>query len=605
MLQRCVDFRGFWQIVAALALLGANGCAQARNDLGDQISDPGLDLGCSAGARFTCDGAAAVSCSAPGQRIDCAAAGQLCHHGLGCVTCTPGEGTCSDGNATVCRPDGSGYATHHCDPVQGMTCEPNGCKGPCSWGALGDGYVGCDYHPTVTLNNGIWGGFQFAVVVGNLGTQPANVVVTRGLDQIDKTLVAPGALEVIRLPWVAELRGPEPSLMGQPQHVGPSKLVEAGAYRVRSDQPITAYQFNPLDYRLDPKPADCPDPAEAGGCFSYSNDASLLLPAHVLRQKYVAMAWPDVGCKPGFFSVTAIEDGTEVTIRPLGKIEPGGGFDSSGQGYAILSAGSVLQVHGAPAGGPFCFNWPGSDLSGTLIESTKPVQVISGHACANVPAPETQACDHIEETMFPLETLGREYLVSVPAPPGGAQSGDSSHTLRISSVREKTLVSFDPPIADPVELAPEDPPLELRYVRKHVKISAGAPLLVASYLHGTDANADPSVSGDPGQSLAVPVEQFRKQYVFLAPENYSKSFVDVTAPIGSQVTLDGSPIAADAFSPIGESGWAVARVELAATGVHSAASDKSFGISVYGYGDWTSYIYPGGLNLGAIDYAPH
>jgi hypothetical protein len=93
--------------------------------------------------------------------------------------------------------------------------------------------------------------------------------------------------------------------------------------------------------------------------------------------------------------------------------------------------------------------------------------------------------------------------------------------------------------------------------------------------------------------------------VFLAPENYTRSFVDVTAELGAQVILDGKAIPADAFSAIGQSGWAVARVELAATGVHDASSDQRFGISVYGYGDWTSYIYPGGLNLSAISVVPH
>jgi hypothetical protein len=33
------------------------------------------------------------------------------------------------------------------------------------------------------------------------------------------------------------------------------------------------------------------------------------------------------------------------------------------------------------------------------------------------------------------------------------------------------------------------------------------------------------------------------------------------------------------------------------TGVHNATSSANFGIEVYGYGSYTSYMYPGGLNL--------
>ena len=32
-------------------------------------------------------------------------------------------------------------------------------------------------------------------------------------------------------------------------------------------------------------------------------------------------------------------------------------------------------------------------------------------------------------------------------------------------------------------------------------------------------------------------------------------------------------------------------------GVHNASSATPFGIEVYGYGSYTSYMYPGGLNL--------
>jgi hypothetical protein len=45
------------------------------------------------------------------------------------------------------------------------------------------------------------------------------------------------------------------------------------AYRVESDQPVTVYQFNPLDNSTE----------------VFSNDASLLFPAHVLDRDYTAV----------------------------------------------------------------------------------------------------------------------------------------------------------------------------------------------------------------------------------------------------------------------------------------------------------------------------
>jgi hypothetical protein len=580
------------------------GCASSEEDLGSASGGggPKIDL-CSSEGTFTCEGDTAVHCENPGVRIDCAASGKQCESGVGCVVCSPGVGTCANGNATVCRGDGSGWVSYQCDPLQGMTCAPDGCKGTCSWGSLGQSYVGCDYSPTVTLNNGIWGGFHFAVALANLGTTSANVVVTRGQETLKSMSVAAGALEVVELPWVKELKGPDPNFMGQPQPVGPSVLIENGAYRVRSDQPLAAYQFNPLEYTLDPPPAECPSAAEGVGCFSYSNDASLLLPAHVLREKYTTMAWPDLGCRAGFFAVTALFDDTEVTLKPLGQITAGGGFDSSGQGFAMLGAGSVLQIHGLETGGPFCFNSPGSDLSGTLVEASKPVQVIAGHSCANIPAPETQACDHVEESMFPLETLGNDYVVAVPAPPSGIFTPAVSHTLRISALTPDTQVTFDPPISDPVVLQPNEAPLELRYVRDNVHVKASGRIAVAQFMHGTDANGDDGPSGDPDESMAIPSGQYRQEYTFLAPDNYQTSYVDVILPLDGSASIDDVPVTG--IEPVGESGWGVAHVLLGPGTVHKATGSKPFGITVYGYGDWTSYLYPGGLNLGTLDVTVH
>ena len=104
-------------------------------------------------------------------------------------------------------------------------------------------------------------------------------------------------------------------------------------------------------------------------------------------------------------------------------------------------------------------------------------------------------------------------------------------------------------------------------------------------------------------ALAVPLDQFRTQYLFHAPTNYETNYVDITAPAGATVTLDGNPITA--FTPIGASGFGLARVfpldaGPGGDGNHSINSGTPFGITVYGYGQYTSYWYPGGLDLAEI-----
>ena len=106
-------------------------------------------------------------------------------------------------------------------------------------------------------------------------------------------------------------------------------------------------------------------------------------------------------------------------------------------------------------------------------------------------------------------------------------------------------------------------------------------------------------TGDPAMAQAVAVEQYRTNYLFHAPTNYEANYVNVTAPTGATVILDGVAIPAAAFAAIGGTGYSLARRQLANTGTgnHSVTSGVAVGISVYGYGQYTSYWYPGGLNL--------
>ena len=102
--------------------------------------------------------------------------------------------------------------------------------------------------------------------------------------------------------------------------------------------------------------------------------------------------------------------------------------------------------------------------------------------------------------------------------------------------------------------------------------------------------------GDPAFILAVAAEQFRNDYVFLAPNAYKEDYVNIIAPTDAFVTLDNQQISAAKFQKVEQSDFMVARVPLG-DGVHKITSTKPVGIVVYGYHDDVSYGYPGGANL--------
>jgi hypothetical protein len=89
-------------------------------------------------------------------------------------------------------------------------------------------------------------------------------------------------------------------------------------------------------------------------------------------------------------------------------------------------------------------------------------------------------------------------------------------------------------------------------------------------------------------------------YLFHSPLNYEKNYVNIVAPNGVAVTLDGAPVGG--FVAIGGTGYSVARPLLPnnVDGNHTITAPEPISISVYGYGQYTSYWYPGGLDLNLI-----
>jgi hypothetical protein len=540
---------------------------------------------CVAGT-IVCDGAIKKVCDGNGgftDEEDCALTGLVCAPNLGCVACVPGTGTCNGDVGSSCKPDGSGTVDETCNEDQGTTCNPvtGKCDGACSVTQLGTSYIGCDYYPTVTANL-VEQQFSFAVAVSNTTATAATVTASMGAAIVSTVTVAPNSVQVIALPWQTTLKGPDvqPPFYSIEDFPASVKVTD-GAYRLQSTQPVTVYQFNPLPYTVN-------------GSFSYSNDASLLLPVNVWTGTYRVASRHNFYVSRGFYAVTASEDGTTVTVTAgptTGPVKSGvPGLGADGNGTVTLDAGDVFEV--VTNGDPNLAE-SASDLTGTLISADKPVQVIGGHQCIYIPS-GTAACDHLEESIFPYETLSTEYLVAAPLIPNGGQNA-KVEVVRVVATQPNTTLTYDPPQAGaPAAIGEAGGWVEIQNTNASFSIVSNEPVLVVQYMEGQDAGGN---SGDPAMALAVAKDQYRDSYLFHAPTNYEYSYVNVIAPTGEQVLLDGGAVMN--FTPIGTTGYSVARtgVSNAGDGNHVITSAMPFGISVYGYGQYTSYWYPGGSDL--------
>jgi hypothetical protein len=508
----------------------------------------------------------------------------------------------------------------------------------CDEAAANKTYIGCDFWPTVTVNP-VWSIFDFTAVVANAGTAPAMVTVTgNGVSKM--VMVAPNSLEKVYLPWVPALKGADSDKCGGTQAMTSSVTRTSGAYHLVSSVPVTVYQFSALEYQGQGGPAgkswsscpgnfDCDDPNSSAfgipiGCFSFTNDASLLLPSTALTGNYRVTSqsdWIDAA-EGAFVTITATQNNTSVAVyvASTGHVVAGsGGIPDTPGGGTInltLNAGDVAELVGDGTG----------DLAGSLIKATAPVQVISGVPCALQPYSTNiacffdsdcpsgvcggttcvdPACDHLEQSVFPAETLGKHYFVAPPTSPHSTVVG---HIVRLVGNVDGTTITYPSgkkPAGAPTALNAGQV-VDLGIVSQAFEIQGDHEFGIATFMLGGSLTDPTNGLGDPSQSNVAAVEQYRVKYVFLAPTDYTESYVDVIEPMGAGVMLDGKP-AANAPTPIG-SGYGIARVPLGAgpsnDGAHVLTASSPVGIQVIGYGSYTSYQYPGGLNLGIIAPPP-
>ncbi|MEE2643476.1 MAG: IgGFc-binding protein [Myxococcota bacterium] len=602
---------------------------------------------CDAGARrcLADESGAYEQCDRNGrwQLIACPI-GESCTEGR-CLPdeCTPGEALCLDGSARLsCDENGEWQPA---PPCEGDTlCAAGQCESPTCANALFErSYIGCEYLavelPNVT--SATTPDTASAVVIGNPDeSEPVRVTVTapdgalaaligsrrvtppedenlmsflpqtiqsevrdsqgaivaQGFAQADALEIPPGGLATLLLPQ---------------QEWGEGSMVRAAAYRVNSDAPVSAYQFNPY----------CCN-------YSFSNDASLLIPTSALDTRYRFLGVPTwlrdftVSPSPGAMAVVASENGTRVQIQSSAQTLPesGGRLQAQGPGRweARLDANEVLLLRSGSAPATLFEVPPQPDLSGSVIEASAPVALFSTHDCAFYPS-NLSACDHLEEQLFPTSTWGNQFAL-IPPVQRSNNPNEKVYWKIIAEGEGATVRLSVPPAAfegsgpgypgvpSCLDLIDPAEPLSIRLgAAGFCEMSARGPLLIEgdqsmmvlgiiSGQGSTGSLGFGDQAGDPAIFLVPPVRQFRSRYQFLAPDTYANDFVTLVFTNGTQIELDGAPVDLSGAESIGESGYLYQHISLE-DGAHRLGGTAPFGILVFAFDDFVSYAFTGGLNL--------
>lgn len=573
---------------------------------------------------------------------DCAASGLVCAPTLGkCAPCIPKAVSCDGPDVLRCTDDGQTKNRETCEASKGYACRSGVCTQLCQDAAQKKSNVGCEYF-AVDLDNAVTSQGnaalqQYAVIVSNPQPDlPARVTVEEDLAApgqpsqlrvVGEAMVGTRHLEIFRL-GPKEVDGSPPDKPNGGTHTALTR----GAFRFRSDVPIIAYQFNPLD-----------------NVNVFSNEASILLPTTALGdgggRTYVVAGWPqtiattsdpntnfDIDLR-AFLTLVGTQPDTRVKIKSSARVVGGGpfpaGIEQGAEVEYVLQPFDVLNLETGD------FN---ADFTGTLIDASGPVAVFVGSEASDAPRFETLAgrsccADHLEEQVVPIRAAGKRFALGrMPVrtkviAAAGANVGkfDEVELYRVVAVKPgKTHVTTTlPPPYDVFELNAEGADTILDAYTDFT-LTASQPVIVADVQVSQEkAGVVRGLpGGDPSITFVPPIEQWRNEYVVLTPDKYAFDFLVMTAPKGSSIYLDGLPVDGKVCEEGSAPGFVVYRCQLSFPtidpfktgreaitdgrqndGVHRIVADYPLSVLVYGFDAFVSYAYAGGEEF--IDLNPN
>ena len=522
------------------------------------------------------------------------------------------EATCSNDlkNVVNCK----GEVLTACTSDQG--CANAECiDDPCMAAEISKSSYGCDYWALKTAQRPEATGACFAVFVANTWAKPVHLAVERDgqMLQVENFASIPevqgqavtyapydpvaglgvGEVAILFLSRSAGGLLECPAPVAMTQETGVTGTGIGKAFHITSDYPVVAYQIVPY----------------GGGQTSYTS-ATLLLPTSAWDTNYIAVnaykADPAVPSGLPSLDIVAREDATEVTILPKVDIAPGGVVMGAMAGEPVtytLNAGEFLQITQT------------EELTGSPIQSTKPVGVFGASTCMFVPSGVLD-CDSAHQQIPPVRALGSEYAAVRHR---GRMGMDEAPPWRLVGAVTGTQLTWEPstPPGAPTTL-------DLGEVRE---FSAAGPFVVRSqdnshpfYLGGYMTGGDPfNREGDPEWVNVIAPSQYLTNYVLFTDPTYSEtSLVVVRTP--SKVDGSFAPVTLECAGEL--TGWEAfgdyeyTRVDLVtgnfqsvngcSNGRQEMSSTVPFGVTVWGWGAIlgtrdVSYAYPAGAGFQPIN----
>ena len=569
------------------------------------------------------------------------------------IACQPGERDCSaNGRPRICS-DGQWVPTEPCEG--GYQCVDGRClTDACAAPARSGSYLGCDFLALDLPNSafddrdadrdgspdGTTVDAPLGIIVANpSAVEPVGITLRhangqlqplvgrqlievpnigalgeRYQDQTVRSHITDANGQIIRQEFdVADAIEIPPGGQGTfliSRQMGPlnASSLRPDAIRIVTDRPVVGYQMSPY----------CCN-------YSFSNEASLLLPITALGTRYTFLGTPYLQTRDAFnnvvignpptIAVISPTDDNEVTVRlPPGMRIARDGTDTVRQeGDSVtttIGRQEVLLVTADAMPAP-------GDLTGADITSEAPVAVFSSHFCSNYPE-LLFACDHLQEQLFPMNTWGDNFLL---APLQERNPNSPTEVIYwkvlagVQITRFELSVPFEQlnPLPPGFDITPYcgdrlenertlilQPGQHCEFGTKHAaKFAADRPATIMGVIAGQQSTGLESFgefAGDPSMFGAVSTEKYRSAYTFITPAHYTRSYITMITRAGNEITLDGNPLPMADATPIDGSVWLFKHWSVEA-GVHKLSAQTPIGLVIYGYDDFVSYALPAGFDL--------
>lgn len=444
----------------------------------------------------------------------------------------------------------------------------------CAAAASGKTSVGCEFYPLRLPGVG-WDPVGFSV--SNVSDHVANVTLSNAFEVLDQVQVPAGAVHVF----------------SQERH--DPNIDDFRGFVIKSDQVLQVWQFLPIT-------ADT------------NNDASIVFPRQSLGTRHRVATWS--GKRGGYVKVVGVEDGTTVTFT---LSDPGATTSADGNGRFPALSGEgdsftvtldrlqVLTINGNKDGQ--------NHLTGSVVESSKPVAVYSGNTCLFIPDNDC-CCDLVATAVPPTTTYGDAYAAVKLLPVTRGYDiwrviGDEDGTTITLSGDETG--SFDLDAGEFVDIESAG-----SFWLEGSEPFGVVRFMTAGWFDDPDqdgSNAYPtydcgtiSAPGDPALSWIFPPANWLNRYLLQtgaglgSQADWCNDTATIIAPTDRwhEVTFDGGPLPSGTPLASGELSFVYVDAPAESHEVE-APPDVPVGLEVYGYIHNGSYYYPGGVGMKTLN----